>query len=378
MKTYSLSDIGHMVVHGRTNGRLAPLTLFWTGSGVEWRVSGSELWVEVEAAYDVYEPWVTVLINGSPVSRQMLSAGRHWLRVFRGMNGQAVKNVRIVKDTQAMSGDPGCRLQLHAVKSDGAFHPVESRPNKIEFIGDSITSGEGAIGAKGEIDWIPMWFSAIHNYTHITAEALNADYRVISQSGWGVLTSWDNNPRCNIPDYYEQVCGLLAGEANASLGARERNDFEVWQPDVVVVNLGTNDAGAFQNPAWRDEETGTTHKQRLNEDGSYHEEDLGAFERAVEQFLAKIRRNNKDARIVWAYGMAGAPLLPAIQHAAQTYSDKSGDNRISVLRLPEMTQETAGSRGHPGEPAHRTAAQALTDHICSEVRFDLKTPKTLE
>ncbi|MCL6663040.1 SGNH/GDSL hydrolase family protein [Paenibacillus amylolyticus] len=363
LKVTALPDVHNLKVHGRTTGELAPLTLFWTGSAVELNVQGSELWVELESQYDMYESWISILINGVPVSRQMLVAGRYWVCVFRGMNADVVKNVRIVKDVQAMSGDPGCSLQIHAVKSDGAFLPVREKPYKIEFIGDSITSGEGAIGAKAEEDWIPMWFSAIHNYTYMTAEALNAEYRVISQSGWGVLTSWDNNPKGNIPDYYEQVCGLLAGERNKALGAGEMHDFGSWQPDVVVVNLGSNDGGAFQSPEWKDPDTGKVYKQRMNEDGTYHEEDLAAFEKAVEQFLFKLRKNNPAAHLVWAYGMLGFPMMPAIYRAVDAYTKGTGDHKVSIIQLPDTTEETVGARTHPGELSHRRTAEVLAEYV---------------
>jgi lysophospholipase L1-like esterase len=363
LKVHALSDIDHLKVHGRTTGNVAPLTLFWTGSGIELNATGSELWIEVEIDYNHYEPWISILINGVPVSRQMLAAGRYWVCLFRGMNESASKNVRVVKDVQAMGADPGCSMQIHAVKGNGEFMPVENKPYKLEFIGDSITSGEGAIGAKAESDWIPMWFSAIHNYSTITAEALNAEYRILSQSGWGVLSSWDNNPRANIPDYYEQVCGLLTGAKNEALGAFEKNDFDAWQPDVVVVNLGTNDGGAFRSPEWRDESTGETFKQRLNEDGSYMEEDIRAFERAAEHFLVKLRKYNNRAHIVWAYGMLGIPMMPAICRAVDSYVKKTGDRKVSVFQLPIMTDETVGARNHPGLLAHQHAAIALTGYI---------------
>jgi hypothetical protein len=198
LQVHPLAGLGHVKVHGRTTGSLTPLTLFWTGSALELNVEASELWIEVESGYDQYEPWISIIINGAPVSRQMLTAGRYWICVFRGMNGSTVKNIRIVKELQAMSGDPGSYLQLHAVRTDGTFLPVEAKLYKLEFIGDSITSGEGVIGAQAEEDWIPAWFSAVHNYTEMTAAAVNAEYRVISQSGWGVLTGWDNNPHAYI------------------------------------------------------------------------------------------------------------------------------------------------------------------------------------
>lgn len=363
LKVHTLADIEHLKIHGRTTGSLSPLTLFWTGSAVELNVKSSELWLEVEADYDVYEPWISILINSVPVSRQMLVAGRYWICVFRGMNDRVVNNIRIVKDVQAMSGDPGRFLQIHAVKMDGKFLPVADKPHKIEFIGDSITSGEGSIGAKAEEDWIPMWFSAINNYTRMTADALNAEYRVISQSGWGVLTSWDNNPHGNIPDCYEQVCGLLTGAKNEALGAFQEHSFETWRPDVVVVNLGTNDGGAFQSPEWKDEVTGESHKQRLNEDGTYHEDDIQAFVDAAEKFLLKLRKNNQHAHLVWAYGMLGIPMMPAIYRAVDVYSKKTGDKQVSVLQLPNMTGETIGARSHPGALAHEQAAKELTGYL---------------
>ncbi|MDG0811103.1 SGNH/GDSL hydrolase family protein [Cohnella rhizosphaerae] len=326
-------------------------------------MKASELWIEVESDYDRNEPWISVLVNGAQVSRQMIAAGRHWLCVFRAMNEDTVKNVRIVKDTQAMSGDPSCLLQIRSVRCDGDFLPVTDKPLKIEFIGDSITSGEGAIGAACEQDWIPMWFSAIDNYAAMTAEALDAEYRIVSQSGWGVVTGWDNNPKSNLPDYYEQVCGLLAGDRNRELGAMEANDFAAWQPDAVVVNLGTNDGGAFNSPEWRDPQTGETHKRRLNADGTMNEDDVADFERAVARFAGKLRRCNPGAHIVWAYGMLGTPMLSAIERAVDAYRAQSGDARVTVVRLPEMTADTAGARHHPGKQAHARAAAVLVGAI---------------
>ena len=363
MKEYSLLEINHLKVHGRTTGNLSPLTLFWTGSAIELNVKGTELWIEFEADYDMYEPWITILVNGVPVSRQMMIKGRYWVPIFRGMNADVVKNIRVVRDVQAMSGDPSCSLRIHAVKCDGEFVPVPDKPYKIEFIGDSISSGEGAIGAKSEEDWISMWFSAVHNYCAIVADGLNADYRILSQSGWGVLTSWDNNPHFNLPENYEKVCGVLTGEKNEALGAFQENDFASWQPDVIVVNLGTNDAGAFYSPEWKDEVTGKTYKQRLNEDGSFHQEDLNAFEDAVEKFLFKLRKNNPNAHIIWAYGMLEIPLMPAIYRAVDSYISKAKDRKVSVFQLPITTEETVGARYHPGRLAHEKAGKELTHYI---------------
>ncbi|WP_342415265.1 SGNH/GDSL hydrolase family protein [Paenibacillus sp. FSL R10-2782] len=363
LKTYPLPKAKHVKVHGRTTQALKPLTLFWTGSGIELNMKGSELWIEIEADYQVYEHWISIVINGAPMSRLMVTAGRHWICLLRGMNPDRVKNVRVVKDVQPMSFDSRILLQIHALRIDGELLPVTDKPYKVEFIGDSITSGEGAIGAREETDWVPMLFTALHNYSAITAEALNADYRVLSQSGWGVLTSWDNNPHANIPAYYEQICGMLTGERNEALGALSDHDFTSWQPDVVVVNLGTNDGGAFYSPAWTDPASGKVYKQRLNEDGTFNEEDLQAFENATKNFLVKLRACNPAAHIVWAYGMLGTPMMPAIYRAVDAYKKRTRDRNVSVFQLPNTTEETLGSRSHPGLLAHTKAANELTGYL---------------
>ena len=171
VKRYTLPEVPHLV-HGRTNGSLTPLTLFWTAAGLELNVRGSELWVEFTADWDIPEPWYSFMVNGEFFSRRMAQKGTERVCVFRGMDPEKVKNVRIFKDTQAMNADPESVLQINAVETDGEFLPVPERNLKIEFIGDSITSGEGDIGAKAETDWISMFFSAENNYAVMVSRVL--------------------------------------------------------------------------------------------------------------------------------------------------------------------------------------------------------------
>nr|WP_302596814.1 SGNH/GDSL hydrolase family protein [uncultured Cellulosilyticum sp.] len=363
LKAYAVKDIMNLKVLGRTTKSREPLTLFWTGSGIECNVKASELWVEVEADYDCYEPWISVVINGAYITRRMVERGKQWICLFRNMNPQVIKNVKLLKEVQAMSGDEKHCLQISRFKTDGSFEPVAAYPYKLEFIGDSITSGEGAIGALKEEDWISMWFSTENNYAVMTANALNADYHIISQSGWGVLTSWDNNPYGALPLYYEKVCGLLKGKQNELIGAQREYDFASWQPDAVIINLGTNDSGAFNSAKWEDEKTGESHKQRMNEDGSYNEEDLNAFKEAVISFLEKLRKYNPNARLIWVYGMLGNPLETAILEAIQRYKEKTDDKKVEFLGLPDTTKETVGARQHPGVKAHRAASEVIIKRL---------------
>ncbi|MDO5517421.1 MAG: SGNH/GDSL hydrolase family protein [Clostridium sp.] len=363
LKTYKVNEIKELKIHGRTKEGSCPLALFWTGSGFEANIKAGELWMEVEIDYDMFEQWICVEIDGELMARTMLTKGRYDVCLFRGMNKDIVKNIRIYKEVQPMPNDEKSMFLIHSLKTDGEFEEVEDKKLKIEFIGDSITSGEGTIGARQEDDWIPMLFTAHNNYALMTAKELDADFRIIAQSGWGAVCSWDNNPKCALPKYYEKVCGVISGERNEKLGVQDQNDFESWKPDFIVVNLGTNDNGAFYNDEFTDEKTGEKFKLHLNDDGSYNEKDISMFEKAVVDFLFKIRKYNSEANILWAYGMVGAPLMEYIYEAVSFYKKEFNDKKVSIIQLTDTTDETVGSRKHPGVLCHKAASKLLADAI---------------
>lgn len=363
LKTYTLQQIGNYKIHGRTDETQQPLPLFFNGSGIEVNVTGTELWIDIDVDYDMHEPWIWTTLNGAFMSRQMLQAGTYSLCLFRSMSPEAVKHVQFFRELQAMSEDSVCRLLIKGFRSDGDFLPVESGRFKFEFIGDSITSGEGTYGAKEDTDWLAMYMGSSRNYARMVSDALGAEYRLVSQGGWGVLCGWDNDPRHNIPSRYEKICGLAEGEMNERLGAAKPYDFTSWVPDVIIVNLGTNDASAFNQPAWTDPVTGQSFQQRKEADGTYNAEDLARFEQAVTDFLKMVRKNNPTSHIVWAYGMLGYDLTLAITDAMNTYQRQTGDTNIAFLQLPDTTDETVGSHAHPGEKSHARAAQVVIEYL---------------
>ena len=353
-KTVSVAEVPQVRVLGRTTGK-DTVNLFWTGSGIEMIYTGSELWVEVNAGYDTFEPWLAVELNGAQISRFPLNKGKNEVCLFRGMTVGKPKHIRVVKEVQAMHQDPGHLVQILGLQyEDGEFLPLPEPKYRLEFVGDSITSGEGTVGAVGEEDWISAFFSAMNTYPRIVADALSAEYRVVSQSGWGIVTGWDGIAENRIPPYYTQVCGLLTGERNASLGALEDYDFKAWQPDVVFINLGTNDATAIQSAAELGQEwAGTRDIKEVKE----------ILTAAIRDFLKVVRTCNPEAQIVWGYGMLGDSFLPVIREAVENYAEQTSDHRIHFLQLPDTTPDTVGSRLHPGVKAHCNAAQGIEEYL---------------
>lgn len=361
--TYKPGELKNSLILGRSPLlQDGSLVMFWTASGIELRTAACEIQAELEAGYSTLEPWVSVWVNGAFVARFMLEKGRRIYRLFRTLETAAPYTIRLLKESQAMSGDDDHFLILHSITAtsalakDEVFLPVEKKKLNIEFVGDSLTTGEGLAGAPGEMDWIPAWMSVRNNYALMTADMLGADFHLLSQSGWGVTCSWDNDRACAMPDYYEQVCGLAKGEKNEALGSRKPWDFSSWKADVVVVNLGTNDSGAYRTNPPKAQADGTMWKLT----------DLGLLRQGVADFLRKIRRNNPAARIIWVYGMCSFDQGDVIQAGFDDYVRESGDRAATFIRLDPQSlegEDERGSRQHPGPVTHLRAARKLCEEI---------------
>ena len=373
LKEYNIFEIENLKIHGRTVTDLPYLPVFWSHGGIEVNVTGSELWVELETSCAGYEPWMVVELNGSIIARQMVLPGTTSLCLYRSMENGPVKNVKFYRDLQAVSGDTETQVLIKGLKTDGEFLPVEEKKLKIEFIGDSITSGEGTYGAFDDGEWLAMYQSSSRTYVNMIERGLKAEARAISHGGWGVYVGWDNDLRNAIPSIYKYVCGTSRGEKNEKLGTMREYDFSLWQPDAVVVNLGTNDRTSFETPALDIPGMGLC-KMRKNEDDSFNEEDARKIEVAIIDFLGVLRECNKKAHIIWCYGMLGYDLEALIKKAVKEYMDKSGDEKVEYISLPCATEETFGSHMHPGYKNHHEAALVLGKRIGDIFGVEFKEP----
>ena len=374
MNSYKISDIKYKRILGRTAPleNEKPLVLFWASSALELNVKSSEVHLLISSDYERNEPWVSIYINGYPISRFVVEKGEaKWVCIARNLNVEKENLITIYKDTQPMPDDNPHSLFIHEVKlsEKGTFLPLNPRKLKIEFIGDSITSGEGLAGGKDAWDWIPQFFVGSSTYAAQTARRLNADFSVVSQSGWGICWGWDGNRNTKIPPFYEQVCGVSRSNIQKSLGSQEAYDFKGGS-DYVVVNLGTNDNGAFYQPPWQQEEFKDKYKLDYNtDDETVSEKDSEIIIDGVKDFLKIIRRNNPKAIIIWCWGMIKLKLVPPlILIGVEEYMFESGDEKVYTLELDsmedvEILDEEKGSRGHPGPKTHRLAAIKLSDFI---------------
>ena len=142
---------------------------------------------------------------------------------------KANQTIKIMKLSEAYMGVAIIRNLLSL--------PIEPVPKeekvKVEFIGDSLTSGYGNMGTENEFqsDASQTWFVELSN--HFNCEFVNHSW-----GGIGLFEDWNGNRDNQIPEIRRR---WLATDPSTSF------DFSLYPVDYVFINIGTNDL-------WRREE----------------------------------------------------------------------------------------------------------------------------
>lgn len=145
-----------------------------------------------------------------------------------------------------------------------------------------------------------------------------------------------------LPDYYEKV-GKSEGRFDNKLLPQEIAwDFNKFVPELIVLNLGTND----------DSYT----KDDVNKQAEYAREYV--------EFLKIVRRNNPDSMLLCTLGIMGDRLFPYVEQAVSRYSQETGDSNITTMKF-EVQLEVDGyaANFHPSQVTHRKAAEQLAAEI---------------
>jgi hypothetical protein len=239
--------------------------------------------------------------------------------------------------TKRTEGEEGATVFRGLELADGGklLAPPPRPKRKIEFFGDSITSGMGNEAAPDARDDLPKEKNSFMSYASITARQLNAEAHVISQSGIGVMISWFP---FTMPDFYDQLSAVGNNDTHW--------DFSQWTPDVVVINL-------LQNDSWL---IGRDHKLQPEPNDAQRID-------AYKTFVKRIRRLYPKAYIVCALGSmdatrAGSPWPGYVSAAVEQIRAEQDDQRIGTVFF-----EFTGYGQHPRVAQHQANAAKLSAFI---------------
>jgi lysophospholipase L1-like esterase len=296
----------------------------WPASAITIRFRASAM--NIKFASTGADQW-QVIVDGKETEVLKPKAAE----LFRAADGlsNGEHTVTLVKRTEASVGTT--QFLEFQFSQGGQLLPAAPAKRRIEIIGDSISAGYGNEGANQNEHFSPNTENAYLTYGAIAARAVGADFVDLAWSGKKMA------PDNTLPESYDRT---LPGDA------RSKWDFAAHEhPDVVLINLATNDFGKG-NPA--------------------EEMWVGAYE----TFLKRVRTHYPNATIFCAVGPMMSDGWPKGQNALSTAraylnrvvsdQNKAGDARIFFLEFAPQDQKNGlGSDWHPSIKTNEIMAERL-------------------
>ena len=305
----------------------------WPASSVQVGFKGTSLKIKVkESGLDQLQ----IVMDGTPTTILKPSKGDGEYVVAENLP-YGVHQATICKRTETFVGT----LQFTGFLTDGELvHPKRNK-RVIEVIGDSISCGYGNEGKNKEEHFLPDTENAYMTYGAIAARQFDADFVDIAWSGRKMY------PDNTVPEIYD----LALPEDKES-----KWDLKQQIPDVIVINLATNDFGK-SNP------------------------DEKLWTQAYASFIGRLRERAPKARIYCAIGPMMSDNWPPQNKALSTLQrymiDVIGlraavaDDNIQVLEFAtqDEAKEGIGSDWHPTITAHQRMANGLINAIRRDLHW---------
>lgn len=347
------ADDKNVRVLGRTLYRNDIRYLGYSCTAVEFIFTGTKVSAEIFTDWELDEPWkavfqpyVAVFVNDSevPYKRFAVDSGTNTYEIYKAPDGKpAETKIRIMK----LSENAFSKLGIVSVTTDGEHRPTVSEScRRIEFVGDSITCGFGIEGIFGKDNFMTSQENPWENYAALTARHFGADFELVSWTSIGVISNSVkedvDEPATDwlMPPLYDYTDRAVEGY----LGVDDK-DKEIWDnsrfaPQLIVVNLGTND---------KDYTRGVPERVKAFEDG-------------YKAFIEKIRCKNPDAFIICALGAMGQELCPQVENAVAELNKT--DKKIFSVRFDvQLEEDGIGAEMHPSLKTHRKMADKLIAKI---------------
>ena len=334
-------------------------SIYWcslSGSGFECHFKGKWFHITLVGDRAATVPdndsnWAryAVYVNGVRTVDSLLDnfSAFRTIEVINGDIGEITEaDIKFVKLSEcAMSNIGICQISC-----DGEISPLPPKKLKLEFIGDSITCGYGVDEYDPEKHFKTATEDFTKGYAYKTAQLLDADARAFSISGWGIVSGFVDSPDEHahtdqlIPKYYTKL-GFSYEKFDDTDGLAPQDinwDFSEYVPDLIVVNLGTNDN------SWC-----TGHEDRYLK---YTEE--------YAKFLGTVHSCNPTSKILCVMGIMLDDIFPYVEKAVGIFKEQTGFTDIYTLKFtPHDGKLGYGADYHPSPATHDRAAKLLAEKI---------------
>jgi lysophospholipase L1-like esterase len=301
----------------------------WPGLYFEAKFEGRSVYFKIGDG-DVI---LHVLVDGQSVGTLVKPAPGTYL--IDGLTKHA-HTVRIDAVTESQSAPN--TFGGFALPTAGKVLPVTPRQRQIEFIGDSHTVGYGNTSRTRDCTETEVWATTdtFQSYGPKVARRFDADYQINAISGRGIVRNYDGFLADPLPLVYPFVLFDHAA----------RYDNAAWQPQIIVIALGTND---FSTPLKSGEKWKTRDALRAD------------FEATYVKFVESLRVRNRNAFfILWATDLADHEIEQEAGKVVEQLQSK-GEDRVAFVPINGLAM--TGCNWHPSVADHQVIADGLIRFI---------------
>ncbi|OUM60909.1 carbohydrate esterase family 2 protein [Piromyces sp. E2] len=331
---------------------LGSLWLGHSASGIEYKFIGkySKIIITGDSSYSSYsiDRPARLVVYGDDKLYIDMTLSEKVTELVVEFNEIAEHTIRFMKVSECMMGS----IFIDEIRTDAEkIEPTAYNNKKIEFIGDSITCGYGVDGTGDGFS--TKTENGSRTFAYLASKKLNADYSMVAFSGCGVLSGYSNNGVRNtdliMSKHYHEFGYVADQEPSVSNMSEIEWDSKRFVPDLVVINLGTNDVSYLNSIT--DEEK--------------KESEKAAFIAEYENLITDVRATNPNAEILCALGIMGADVYPQIEEAVHNYVSETGDTKVNLYKFNSQNIEKNGKGvdWHPAPQSHVDAAYELIDQI---------------
>ena len=235
------------------------------------------------------------------------------------------------------------QVETTAETRGGNFDKL-NHPLKLEFIGDSITCGYGIEGIWEKDTFTTQQERPDKAYAFLTAKALGADVQLCSWSGIGLTSNYVDPETVNLPDthwlmqanwpYTDKWLSLRLG-----LEPEVWNSAAQFEPDIVIINLGTNDISWVRG----------IEDRRLT------------YVAQLRHLIEAVHRRSPRAKILCCLGIMGEALNASVKEAVELFKkDFPKVTAESFAFTQQLESDGIGADWHPSALTHKKAAEKLS------------------
>lgn len=225
---------------GRTETTGGSVSFDWSGTYFECRFTGGSLAVRVS---DTKRNYYNLTLDGHDAGI-VATFGTDSLVVLAEGLGEGEHTLRMQKRTEGEQG----RTTLHAFRlaRNGRLLPAPPSPGRhIEFIGNSLTCGYGTEGRSKDEPFEPETENCDKAFGCIVARYFGADYTLIAHSGRGAARNYGD--RNTVSE--NTMADRLGNTFDESPLPAWNFTASPYRPDIIVINLGSNDFSTEPHPS---------------------------------------------------------------------------------------------------------------------------------